>query len=446
MTSTDGRWPPQLRGPGPRQLRAVTAALTAVCLGTAVWALVAGSESPAVLLLIALSASIVLVAAAYLAERRHRRHLQHLSDFPGPAPADGALAALGARAPRPALPDLRRRLRRGGGAARDAREGGRRDHGLRRPHHGDLGRAGPRAALRRLRGDRPHEPEPGAPRRLRPRGERPPAPPARAPGRGHGGAVGGGEDPRLRPGGAAAGCVTRLRRRRPPPARGSRPPARCDRREAAARRADQPPGLPRLPDRARQPGPLRGPGDPRPRSAGGGRPAPCRDPLHRPRRLQGGQRQPGAPLWRSPAPGRDRAAAPGGAVLRHGGPSGGRRVRRPRRGPRRSGGGGRRRRAVPRGAGGHLRPPGQRRDHRGERRHRHRRERVDDLRRPAPRGGRRHVPGQGAGQGDRGDVRRQHAERAREFASSSRPTWSTRSTPASCMSSTSPSWPSAAAR
>ncbi|MGO8685909.1 MAG: putative bifunctional diguanylate cyclase/phosphodiesterase [Candidatus Dormibacteria bacterium] len=80
MTSTDGRWPPQLRGPGPRQLRAVTAALTAVCLGTAVWALVAGSESPAVLLLIALSASIVLVAAAYLAERRHRRHLQHLSD------------------------------------------------------------------------------------------------------------------------------------------------------------------------------------------------------------------------------------------------------------------------------------------------------------------------------------------------------------------------------
>jgi len=75
-----GHRPPRLRGPRPRQVRAVTAALGVLCLATAIWALVSGGESVEALLLLLLCASVACLGAAYLSERYHRCHLQQLSE------------------------------------------------------------------------------------------------------------------------------------------------------------------------------------------------------------------------------------------------------------------------------------------------------------------------------------------------------------------------------
>ena len=99
----------------------------------------------------------------------------------------------------------------------------------------------------------------------------------------------------------------------------------------------QPPGLPRRADRAGQPGLFTEPGRSR-RSAGPGPATDRRGALHRPGRLQGGQRHHG-PRDRRPAAGRGRRAADRGraAPAGHRRPPRRRRVRRAGRGRRRSG-------------------------------------------------------------------------------------------------------------
>jgi diguanylate cyclase (GGDEF)-like protein len=68
------------RGPKPSQVQTVIPALAVAVVAAGGWALVARADTLETLLFLALAASVVSVAAGYLAERYHRRHLEHLSD------------------------------------------------------------------------------------------------------------------------------------------------------------------------------------------------------------------------------------------------------------------------------------------------------------------------------------------------------------------------------
>ncbi len=70
----------QLRGPRPRQVRIVMACLALAGVAEGIWALVIGRDTPSMLLLLALGGSVAGIGAAYLSERNHRRHLQHLAE------------------------------------------------------------------------------------------------------------------------------------------------------------------------------------------------------------------------------------------------------------------------------------------------------------------------------------------------------------------------------
>ncbi|MGA9114936.1 MAG: EAL domain-containing protein [Candidatus Dormiibacterota bacterium] len=80
MSLISSRRLPALRGPRPRQVRMVMACLALAGVAAGIWALVIGRDTPEMLLLLALGGSVAGIGAAYLSERNHRRHLQHLAE------------------------------------------------------------------------------------------------------------------------------------------------------------------------------------------------------------------------------------------------------------------------------------------------------------------------------------------------------------------------------
>ena len=68
-----------LRAPRPRRVQVVLAGLVLAGVAAGVWAFAIGRDTAEMLLLLALGGSVAGIGAAYLSERNHRRHLQHLA-------------------------------------------------------------------------------------------------------------------------------------------------------------------------------------------------------------------------------------------------------------------------------------------------------------------------------------------------------------------------------